>query len=1093
MADADPKSAAPGEGALVGASTEPTSLRDFQWDVGYSHEDGDLVKLFFLPVLSRAALYRRATGYFSGDVLALAARGLDALIQRGGRMQLLVGCTLSERDVEQIQRGYDIREVASQHDWGKKLVLPDDNPWARQHLGYLAWMIARSHLDVQLVIPLDEHGQMRAGLALYHAKMGIITDERGNQLVFKGSINETPQGWLSNCESFDVSCSWRGGWDEKKVAKANTEFSTLWTGKARSARVVEFPQALKERLLEFLPTDDKFVRPQRSLSEPDDEEPPAETPGPTVEPAAGTVSADDRQRQVWSFIKNAPKRPDGAMVAVVTSAVKPWPHQLRAYKRMLDSWPFRLLIADEVGLGKTIEAGLLIRHAWIAELARRILIMVPKAVLPQWQSELYEKFNLLVPIYTGHSLVWPEHHARTIPLEQKISRSEWTKHPLVLVSSHLMRRKDRQQELIDAADWDLLVLDEAHHARRKSPGTPQEGGPNRLLRLMQQIKDKAKSLLLMTATPMQVHPVEIWDLLNLLGLPEPWTAKAFVDYFETLGRNPDAAQLQGVTLLFQVTERVCGPISEAELERIGNAIGLSKIEQKKVVAALRETDSTIPLKRLGTQQRQMALALLKTGSPVRHRMSRHTRNLLKQYHKRGLLDTPIPDRDVIDWPVELSTAERALYEAVEDYISDTYEKAEPDKKTAVGFVMTIYRRRLASSFAALRNTLADRLGKLTRGAPADDQNRESDEDISQDETADEVMSADDALGYEREALKVEEREEILKLLRGIAKLGTDTKALKLLDKLNDAFQAGYDSALVFTQYTDTMDFLRDFLAERLDMPIGCFSARGGETRDTSGSWVRCSKEQIKRMLRTGAVRVLVCSDAAAEGLNLQTCGVLANYELPWNLMKVEQRIGRIDRIGQRYPKVRIINLAYAGTVEADVYFTLSRQINLFQGVVGKLQPILSRLPKEFEQAALRRRADRERGRHEAVQNVQALVREAEVAAFDIDEVSDADLTPPSFPAAPFTPADIAAVLRRTELLPPGFECTELEPSTFRVCAPGRPQPARVTADPGIFDEHFESHQMILADSPLYRELLRCSGVDDDAADTCAVGNLAGRP
>lgn len=1090
MADADPKSAAAGEGAPGGASPEPLSLRDFQWDVGYSHEDGDLVKLFFVPVLSRARLYRRATGYFSGEVLALAARGLDALIDRGGRMQLLVGCTLSERDVEQIQRGYNIREIASQHDWGKKLVLPDDNPWARRHLGYLAWMIARDHLDVQLAIPLDEHGQMRAGLALYHAKMGIITDEHGDQLVFKGSINETPQGWLSNCESFDVSCSWRGDWDEKKVAKANTEFSTLWTGKARSARVVELPQALKERLLEFLPADDKFVRPPNSPSESGDDEPLAEAPGQHVEPPAGAVSPDDRQRQVWSFIKNAPKRPDGAMVAVLTSAVKPWPHQLRAYKRMLESWPLRLLIADEVGLGKTIEAGLFIRHAWIAELARRVLIMVPKAVLPQWQSELYEKFNLLVPIYTGQSLVWPEHHARTIPLEQKIGRSEWTKQPLVLVSSHLMRRKDRQQELIDAADWDLLVLDEAHHARRKSPGTPQEGGPNRLLRLMQQIKDKAKSLLLMTATPMQVHPVEIWDLLSLLGLPEPWTAKAFVEYFETLARNPDAAQLQRVARLFQVTEKVCGPIPEAEMERIGNAVGLSKIHQKKVITALRETDSTIPLKRLGTQQRQMAMALLKTGSPVRHRMSRHTRNLLKQYHKRGLLDTPIPDRDVIDCPVELSPAERALYEAVEDYIGDTYEKAAPDKKTAVGFVMTIYRRRLASSFAALRNTLADRLAKLARGEPTDEKDQEPEEDVSQDEMADDVMSADEALAHEREVLKIEEREEILKLLRGIAKLGTDTKALELLDKLNDAFQAGYDSALVFTQYTDTMDFLRDLLAGRLDIPIGCFSARGGETRDTSGSWVRCSKEQIKRMLRTGAVRLLVCSDAAAEGLNLQSCGVLANYDLPWNPMKVEQRIGRIDRIGQRSPKVRIINLAYADTVEADVYFALSRRINLFQGVVGKLQPILSKLPKEFEQAALRRRVDRERGRHDAVQHVQTLVREAEVATFDIDEVSDADLTPPSLPAAPFTPADIAAVLRRAELLPPGLEYRELEPSTFRVCMPGRPEPARVTADPDIFDEHFESHQMLLADSPLYREVLRCSGVDTDAADTSAVGNLA---
>jgi hypothetical protein len=189
-----------------------------------------------------------------------------------------------------------------------------------------------------------------------------------------------------------------------------------------------------------------------------------------------------------------------------------------------------------------------------------------------------------------------------------------------------------------------------------------------------------------------------------------------------------------------------------------------------------------------------------------------------------LLDTPIPDRDVIGLAGGTVAGGACALRGVEDYISDTYEKAEPDKKTAVGFVMTIYRRRLASSFAALRSTLSDRLDKLTRSASADDQSNESDEDISQDETADEVMGADEALAYEREALKVEEREEILKLLRGIAKLGTDTKALRLLDKLKDAFQAGYDSALVFTQYTDTMDFLRDFLAERLNMPIGCFSA-----------------------------------------------------------------------------------------------------------------------------------------------------------------------------------------------------------------------------------------------------------------------------
>ena len=88
---------------------------------------------------------------------------------------------------------------------------------------------------MKIAIPLDEHGEMRAGLGLYHAKAGVIEDDHGDKLVFKGSINETPAGWLNNCESFDVSCSWRGEWDELKVKKTEWEFAKLWSGKARSA------------------------------------------------------------------------------------------------------------------------------------------------------------------------------------------------------------------------------------------------------------------------------------------------------------------------------------------------------------------------------------------------------------------------------------------------------------------------------------------------------------------------------------------------------------------------------------------------------------------------------------------------------------------------------------------------------------------------------------------------------------------------------------------------------------------------------------------------------------------------------------------
>ncbi|MCP4691929.1 MAG: SWF/SNF helicase family protein, partial [Desulfobacterales bacterium] len=275
--------------------------------------------------------------------------------------------------------------------------------------------------------------------------------------------------------------------------------------------------------------------------------------------------------------------------------------------------------------------------------------------------------------------------------------------------------------------------------------------------------------------------------------------------------------------------------------------------------------------------------------------------------------------------------------------------------------MTIYRRRVASSFYALRKTLENRLARLT-GVRVERDEARLDEDAPQDERGEEVLSGEDVADLEDQALLAEERDAIKGLLKSIARLGADSKALRLVEELKQTLADGFDSAIVFTQYTDTMDYLKEFLSERMDRSMGCFSGAGGARRDHSGAWTPCSREEIKRLLQQGAFHILVCTDAAGEGLNLQHCGVLVNYDLPWNPMKVEQRIGRIDRIGQKHPVVRVINMAYEDTVEADVYFALSERIGLFQGVVGKLQPILARIPREFEAAVLAPRDQREKCR-----------------------------------------------------------------------------------------------------------------------------------
>jgi len=1051
------------------AHETPLYLKDVAWQGYYSREDGDLVKLFYEPALSRTMLYRRVTGYFSTDAFALAAKGLNGLFQNQGKMQLIVGCTLDEAEVQQIEDGYDLRKVVSKG-LTDKLGAPVSDETTREHLGWLTWLIANGHLDVKLAIPKDANGKFRKGLGLYHSKCGLLKDASDDQIAFTGSVNETHAGWSWNWESFQVRCSWESDKDRQAIAKIEKEFESLWSNTAKFAEVMSVPEAVQNKLLEFLPKDDKFVPPPAATTPPE----------PTPPGVREDPDAEELRRKAWARIRDGARAEDGVMVAVETSAVIPWPHQLKAYKRMLDQWPFRLLIADEVGLGKTIEAGLIIRHAWISGQARRILILTPAGVMRQWQAELYEKFNLLVPIYTGHALCWPDHHHRVGPLEEPVGRTEWTKQPIVLASSHLMRRKDRWDDLMDAEDWDLMVVDEAHHARRKGVGTKDEKGPNRLLELLEQLREKAGALLLMTATPMQVHPLEIYDLLATLGLPQEWDEQAFLDYFDQLGKNPEEHTLHRLAKLFQVTEAVFEDVREEDVERIGKAFDMGKLSMAKVLKALREPHALTPIKHLSVKQREAAKALLKAGSPIRHRMSRHTRNLLREYHRKGLLDSPIAERDVRDLPIELSEKERALYEAVEDYVSSTYQAASKEKRSAVGFVMTIYRRRVASSFYALRRTLEKRLEALANSGPvAEEQHDRLFEDARQDERADEVMEAEEVAALEKEALTCEEASNINALLKTVHQLGTDSKALRLADELKKVFDEGYDAAIVFTQYGDTMDFLRDYLPGRLDVPIGCFSGTGGQWRDSAGQWAPCTKEEIKRRLKERQIRILICTDAAGEGLNLQTCGVLINFDLPWNPMKVEQRIGRIDRIGQPHEKVRIINMAYADTVEADVYFALSKRIGLFLGVVGKLQPILSQLPKEFEASIFAKKDQREKLRHATVSKVDGLVDDAKKAGFDIDEVSESDLMLPDLPRAPITCKDIEKTVKDEHLLPPGVVCKELDPHTFSLTIPGHDEPARVTTSPEVFDGHFQSHQFLVPDSPLYRELLERSGVEPE--------------
>ena len=227
-----------------------------------------------------------------------------------------------------------------------------------------------------------------------------------------------------------------------------------------------------------------------------------------------------------------------------------------------------------------------------------------------------------------------------------------------------------------------------------------------------------------------------------------------------------------------------------------------------------------------------------------------------------------------------------------------------------------------------------------------------DEDAPDDETADEPLDADEVAERERQALAAEERADIEHLLARVRMLPADSKCERLLEVLADLRDDGYHQGMVFTQYTDTMDFLRDQLGTGGSRRLMCFSGRGGEISSADGTWRVIDRDEAKRRFRDREADILLCTDAAAEGLNFQFCGAVINYDMPWNPMRVEQRIGRIDRVGQTHATIRIVNLHYDGTVETDVYRALRTRIGLFETVVGRLQPILAELPQAIARAVL---------------------------------------------------------------------------------------------------------------------------------------------
>ena len=582
------------------------------------------------------------------------------------------------------------------------------------------------------------------------------------------------------------------------------------------------------------------------------------------------------------------------LVSLGQSQIDIQPHQVSVVHKVITNYPHRFLLCDEVGLGKTIEAGMVLKELRARGGAQRVLAIVPPNLVRQWQFEMRTKFNEPFSVLNT---------ATVNSLRADGYRGNPFAHPnysSILCSSRWASSR-RWKDLCTEAYWDLIILDEAHHARSYPDGSTT--GLYRLVRDLAPEEHPQRMMLFLTATPMQLHTHELYSLVEILD-PTLFPSE---EHFE---RHRKATP--GLSRLVEHLSHRVFPIPGQDERQTAQTI--------QQIAAWLEMDDKEVLRCLSAGQSE----LLKIGEQLadKHRLSEVL------IRNRKVLVGGFMPRTAFRWEVNLSPEERTALQAVEDYVRYGYQFAAYTGANAIGFLMVIFQKLTASSIAAIRESLLRRRDRIQARSSQNDALAQDMEDMLDEETnvgdvVGQVSAMADGAGAELVLL-----DNAIEALNDVG--STDSKARVLVDRLSELFRHQQDEkVIVFTQFRETQRHLEEL-----------FAGRGWGVNVFHGQMSPGAKDRSIEEFRTDSgAQVLISTEAGGEGRNMQFCHLLVNYDLPWNPMKVEQRIGRVDRIGQTQP-ISIFNLWVKDTVEERVLDILENRIRLFEETVGGLDPIL---------------------------------------------------------------------------------------------------------------------------------------------------------
>ena len=528
------------------------------------------------------------------------------------------------------------------------------------------------------------------------------------------------------------------------------------------------------------------------------------------------------------------------ILAPYESSLIPLPHQILVLEKVMQSSQNRFMLADEVGMGKTIETGLILKELKIRGDIKRILVIVPKSSMMQWQSELKEHFNEIFHLYDSEMITSMARTFSNINADEEFNF--WTQHNQIIVSTDALKPLEKRQgwshERVNEynkyrmgavleANFDLVIIDEAHKMGGASSTV------SRYL-LAQELCNTVANVLLLTATPHRGKADHFRRILQLL--------------------DPDAFAGEGLPDIESLEPYVIRTEKRFAVDYDGNKL----FNERKT----RRFDVLLDINK---HQKQMD-----------------------------------------------------LYQSVTEYVRKGFNTAKRNKNSATGLIMILFQRLVSSSSESILSAMQGRLERLRLGNEAGIENYANEIDYSHEEY-EEVLDFEGVFQSDSTGLIDEENllSDLIEQAKDCIQTETDAKAEALLKKYIELQQTENNSELkilIFTEFRTTQKMLFEFFKSKGYR--GTIIHGGQDLDERKRALVQFKNE----------VQILVATDAAGESLNMQFCHIVINYDLPWNPMMIEQRIGRVDRIGQKN-KVQAYNMLTNNSVDLRVYEVIEEKLN----------------------------------------------------------------------------------------------------------------------------------------------------------------------